>query len=49
MNELIDELSSMHAGCSIDGLKIDIISYADDIIMVLQSLSINGLRMLVSM
>ncbi|CAB3239040.1 unnamed protein product [Arctia plantaginis] len=41
---LIRELSSMHAGCSIDGVNVNNISYADD--MVLLSPSISALRRL---
>ncbi|XP_063895033.1 uncharacterized protein LOC135118044 [Helicoverpa armigera] len=42
MNDLIGELSSMHAGCHIDGVAVNNISYADD--MVLLSPSIGALR-----
>ncbi|KAJ2950223.1 hypothetical protein O0L34_g11585 [Tuta absoluta] len=44
MDQLIRELSSMHAGCSIDGVNVNNISYADD--MVLLSPSISALRKL---
>ncbi|XP_049886868.1 uncharacterized protein LOC126381438 [Pectinophora gossypiella] len=46
INQLIDELSSACVGCSLDGLCVNSISYADD--MVLLSPSIAGLRKLMS-
>ncbi|CAG9094257.1 unnamed protein product [Plutella xylostella] len=46
MNDLIGELSSTKVGCSIDGVMINNISYADD--MVLLSPSINGLTRLLA-
>ncbi|KAJ0180828.1 hypothetical protein K1T71_002913 [Dendrolimus kikuchii] len=46
MNQLIDELSRAHVGCHIDGVCMNNISYADD--MVLLSPSIGGLRRLLS-
>ncbi|KAL0849238.1 hypothetical protein ABMA28_013570 [Loxostege sticticalis] len=42
MNDLIVELSSMRVGCRIDGVSINNISYADD--MVLLSPTVGGLR-----
>ncbi|XP_052751474.1 uncharacterized protein LOC128200826 [Galleria mellonella] len=42
VNGLIEELSGMHAGCYIDGVSVNNISYADD--MVLLSPSIGALR-----
>ncbi|CAG9133050.1 unnamed protein product [Plutella xylostella] len=45
MNQLIEELSSTKVGCHIDGLCINNISYADD--MVLLSPSLGALRRLV--
>ncbi|XP_059055935.1 uncharacterized protein LOC131849827 [Achroia grisella] len=42
INSLIAELSSMHAGCYIDGIAVNNLSYADD--MVLLSPSISALR-----
>ncbi|XP_069360850.1 uncharacterized protein [Maniola hyperantus] len=42
VNELIEGLSSMHAGCSIDNQMVNNISYADD--MVLLSPSVCALR-----
>ncbi|XP_048481535.1 uncharacterized protein LOC125489544 [Plutella xylostella] len=47
MNQLIEELSSTKVGCHIDGLCINNISYADD--MVLLSPSLGALRRLVGM
>lgn len=47
MNELIGELSRTRIGCFIDGVCVNNISYADD--MVLLSASICGLRQLVSL
>lgn len=44
VNNLIDELSSMHTGCRIDNVSVNNLSYADD--MVLLSPSIGGLRKL---
>lgn len=46
MNDLIGELSSMHAGCYIENTCVNNISYADD--MVLLSPSIGALRQLVA-
>lgn len=46
MDQLIRELSSMHAGCSIDGVNVNNISYADD--MVLLSPSVSALRKLLA-
>lgn len=46
MNDLIVELSSMHAGCYIDGIAVNNISYADD--MVLLSPTIGALRKMLS-
>lgn len=46
MNELIGELNGTRIGCHIDGVCVNNISYADD--MVLLSASICGLRKLVS-
>lgn len=46
MNELIVSLSSQHVGCYIDGVCVNNMSYADD--MVLLSASICGLRKLLS-
>ncbi|XP_061719999.1 uncharacterized protein LOC133527126 [Cydia pomonella] len=46
VNQLIEELSSMHVGCHIDGVSINNISYADD--MVLLGPSINAIRQLVN-
>ncbi|XP_061729061.1 uncharacterized protein LOC133533986 [Cydia pomonella] len=45
INGLIEELSSMHVGCHIDGVCVNNISYADD--MVLLGPSINSIRKLV--
>lgn len=45
MNNLIDELSRTGIGCHIDGVCINNISYADD--MVLLSPSVRGLRKLI--
>lgn len=45
LDRLIAELSSMHAGCYIDGIAVNNVSYADD--MVLLSPSIKALRSLV--
>ncbi|KAL0870815.1 hypothetical protein ABMA27_005740 [Loxostege sticticalis] len=42
MNDLIVELSSMRIGCRIDGVSINNISYADD--MVLLSPTVGGLK-----
>lgn len=47
MDQLIVELSSTRVGCYIDGICVNNISYADD--MVLLSASVCGLRKLVSM
>ncbi|XP_072939880.1 uncharacterized protein [Epargyreus clarus] len=44
VNQLIERLSGAGVGCSIDGLSINNISYADD--MVLLSPSVSGLRRL---
>jgi hypothetical protein len=44
MNRLIGELSSTNVGCHVDGVCLNNLSYADD--MVLLSPSINGLRRL---
>ncbi|XP_063381882.1 uncharacterized protein LOC134668331 [Cydia fagiglandana] len=44
VNELIEELSSIHVGCHIDGVCVNNISYADD--MVLLSASVCGMRRL---
>ncbi|XP_063385061.1 uncharacterized protein LOC134671173 [Cydia fagiglandana] len=44
MNELIVALSSMHVGCHIDGVNVNNLSYADD--MVLLSASVCGIRKL---
>lgn len=44
MNRLIEELSSTNVGCSVDGVFINNISYADD--MVLLSPSISALQKL---
>lgn len=44
VNQLIEELSSMHVGCHIDDICVNNLSYADD--MVLLSPSIGGLRQL---
>lgn len=44
INQLIEELSSTGVGCSIDGMIVNSISYADD--MVLLSPSIDALRRL---
>ncbi|XP_072946650.1 uncharacterized protein, partial [Epargyreus clarus] len=44
VNKLIERLSGADVGCSIDGLSINNISYADD--MVLLSPSVSGLRRL---
>ncbi|XP_063532851.1 uncharacterized protein LOC134743390 [Cydia strobilella] len=41
MNRLLEELSSTSVGCSIDGVRVNNISYADD--MVLLSPSVSGL------
>ncbi|CAH2106699.1 unnamed protein product [Euphydryas editha] len=46
MNHLIDELSNSNIGCHVDGVNINNISYADD--MVLLSPSISALRRLLS-
>lgn len=46
VNELFIELSNSHVGCSIDGINVNHLSYADD--MVLLSLLITGLRHLLS-
>lgn len=46
MDQLIGELSNANIGCSIDGVIVNNISYADD--MVLLSPSISALRKLVS-
>jgi exonuclease III len=46
MNELIDELSGIRVGCYIDGVSVNNISYADD--MVLLSASVCGLRRLIT-
>lgn len=46
MNELIAELSSTSVGCYIDGVCVNNISYADD--MVLLSASVCGIRKLLS-
>lgn len=46
VNQLIDRLSNTHVGCSIDGLIINSINYADD--MVLLSPSVAALRGLVA-
>jgi hypothetical protein len=46
VNALIEELSSTNVGCHVDGVCVNNISYADD--MVLLSASICGLRRLVS-
>lgn len=47
VNELIGELGGIRVGCFIDGVCVNNISYADD--MVLLSASICGLRKLVSL
>ncbi|XP_060809991.1 uncharacterized protein LOC132904083 [Amyelois transitella] len=44
MDSLIEELSSMHAGCYMDGVAVNNLSYADD--MVLLRPSISALRSL---
>ncbi|RVE41399.1 hypothetical protein evm_013952 [Chilo suppressalis] len=44
VDQLVRELSGMHAGCSIDGVNVNNISYAND--MVLLSPSISALRSL---
>ncbi|XP_045448800.1 uncharacterized protein LOC123657269 [Melitaea cinxia] len=46
MNHLIDELSNSSIGCHVDGVNINNISYADD--MVLLSPSVSALRRLLS-
>lgn len=46
INALVEELSSMHVGCYIDGVCVNNLSYADD--MVLLSPSISALRKLLS-
>uniref|UniRef100_A0A2A4KA90 Reverse transcriptase domain-containing protein n=1 Tax=Heliothis virescens TaxID=7102 RepID=A0A2A4KA90_HELVI len=46
MNELIEGLSSTRVGCFIDGVSVNNISYADD--MVLLSASVCGLRKLIA-
>ncbi|XP_072929569.1 uncharacterized protein [Epargyreus clarus] len=46
MNQLIERLSRAGVGCSIDGVPINNISYADD--MVLLSPSVSGLRKLIA-
>ncbi|KAI8427626.1 hypothetical protein MSG28_002111 [Choristoneura fumiferana] len=45
INQLLEELSSMHVGCHIDGTCVNNISYADD--MVLLGPSISSIRKLV--
>lgn len=46
MNGLIEELSSTKVGCHIDGICVNNISYADD--MVLLSPSIGALKRLLA-
>ncbi|KAL0893463.1 hypothetical protein ABMA27_013667 [Loxostege sticticalis] len=46
VDSLIDELSSTRVGCHIDGISVNNISYADD--MVLLSASVCGLRRLLA-
>lgn len=37
VDQLVRELSSMHAGCSIDGVNVNNISYADDMVLLCSS------------
>lgn len=46
INELIEELSSTRVGCQVGGVRVNNLSYADD--MVLLSPSVNGIRQLIN-